>query len=69
MVALGERFLYGSEIGGSLVIGLIFVGTALGAEPDMRWKLIVGAVLCFCISLFFGVMYMNSTKERKKKII
>lgn len=68
MVALGERFLFGSEIAGSLVIGLVFVGSALGAEPDMRWKLIIGAVLCFCFSLIFTVMYLNSQKEKKKQI-
>lgn len=68
MVALGERFLFGSEIAGSLVIGLVFVGSALGAEPDMRWKLIIGAVLCFCFALIFTVMYLNSQKEKRKQI-
>ena len=67
MVALGERFLYGTEIAGSLIIGLIFVGSALSAESDMRWKLIIGAVLCFCFSLLFFVMYINGNKERQKK--
>lgn len=69
MIALGERFLYGTEIAGSMVIGLIFIGSALGAENDMRWKLIIGAVLCFCISLVFLVMYRNGNKERQKKKI
>jgi hypothetical protein len=69
MVTLGERFLYGTEIAGSLVIGLIFIGSALGAENDMRWKLVVGAVLCFCFSLVFLVMYLNGKKERQKKKI
>lgn len=69
MVALGERFLYGSEIAGSLVIGLIFIGMALTGAPDMRWKLIIGAVLCFSFSLVFLVMYLNGNKERQKKKI
>ncbi|PKL60255.1 MAG: hypothetical protein CVV33_03615 [Methanomicrobiales archaeon HGW-Methanomicrobiales-4] len=69
MVALGERFLYGTEIAGSMVIGLIFIGSALGAESGMRWKLIIGAVLCFSFSLVFLVMYMNGNKERQKKKI
>ena len=69
MVTFGERFLYGTEIAGSMVIGLIFIGSALGAENDMRWKFIIGAVLCFCISLTFLVMYLNGNKERQKKII
>ncbi|MFH0967634.1 MAG: hypothetical protein V1862_08125 [Methanobacteriota archaeon] len=69
MVTLGERFLYGTEIVGSMVIGLIFIVSALGADSDMRWKLIIGAVLCFCFSLVFLVMYMNENKERQKKKI
>ena len=69
MVALGERFIYGTEIAGALVIGLVFIGSALGADENMRWKLIIGAVLCFCIALFFLVMYMNGDKERQKKKI
>lgn len=71
MVALGERFLYGSEIAGALVIGLIFIGTAIssGTNPDMRWKLIIGAVLCFSISLIFAAMYLNTKKEREKRKI
>ncbi len=71
MVALGERFLYGSEIAGSLVIGLIFIGTAVssGTDPDIRWKLIIGAVLCFSCSLVFLVMYHNTNKERQKRKI
>lgn len=69
MVALGERFIYGTEIAGALVIGLVFVGSAMSADNDMRWKLIIGGVLCFCIALFFLVMYMNGKKEPKKKII
>ncbi len=71
MVALGERFLYGSEIAGSLVIGLVFIGTAMSGDTaaDLRWKLIIGAVLCFSFSLVFLVMYMNSTKDGHKKRI
>ncbi len=69
MVALGERFLFGSEIAGSVIIGLVFVGMALTGEPDMRWKLIIGAVLCFSFSLVFLVMYLNGVKEREKKKI
>jgi hypothetical protein len=68
MVAFGERFLYGSEIAGSMVIGLTFIYGALKAENDVRWKFIIGAVLCFCISLVFLVMYLNEKKEREKKI-
>jgi hypothetical protein len=67
MVVLGERFLYAAEIAGSLIIGLAFIGSAIGAEDDMRWKLIIGAVLCFCFSLVFVVMYINGNKEREKK--
>jgi len=71
MVALGERFLYGSEIAGSLVIGLIFIGTAVSMDSSnsMRWKLIIGAVICFSFSLAFFVMYTNSKKERLRKRI
>lgn len=69
MVVLGERFLFWSEIVGSLIIGLIFIGSALNAENEMRWKLVIGGVLCFCISLTFFVMYMNGNKERQKKKI
>ena len=67
MVALGERFLYGSEIAGSMIIGLIFIYNAFKVESDVRWKFIIGAVLCFCISLVFLVMYLNGAKERQKK--
>ena len=67
MVTFGEKFLYGTEIAGAMVIGLIFIMSALGAENDMRWKLIIGAVLCFCFSLAFLVMYLNGNKERQKK--
>ncbi len=67
MVALGERFLYGSEIAGTMIIGLVFVGMALGAESDMRWKLIIGAVLCFSAALVFLVMYRNTTREQQKR--
>jgi sugar phosphate permease len=69
MVALGERFIYGTEIAGALIIGLALIGSAFGAEDDMRWKFIIGGVLCFCISLVFLVMYVNGSKERNKKKI
>jgi hypothetical protein len=71
MVALGERFLYGSEIAGSLVIGLVFIGTALSGSTadDLKWKLIIGAVICFSFSLVFLVMYLNSAKDMQKKRI
>jgi hypothetical protein len=71
MVALGERFLYASEIAGSLVIGLVFIGTALSGNTavDLKWKLIIGAVLCFSFSLVFLVMYLNSVKDMQKKRI
>ena len=67
MVQLGERFLYAFEIAGACIIGLIFVFMAVTAETsDMAWKLIIAAVLCFCIALFFGVMYLTNSKEREK---
>ncbi|HWQ63685.1 MAG TPA: hypothetical protein VN429_04645 [Methanospirillum sp.] len=71
MVALGERFLYASEIAGALVIGLVFIGTALSGNTaaDLKWKLIIGAVICFSFSLVFFVMYTNSKKERLRKRI
>jgi hypothetical protein len=68
MVQLGERFLYAFEITGACIIGLIFVGMAMTSESaDMAWKLVIAAVLCFCIALFFGVMYITNTKEREKR--
>jgi hypothetical protein len=42
---------------------------ALTGETDMRWKLIIGSVLCFSFSLIFLVMYLNGSKERQKKKI
>ena len=55
MVQLGERFLYAFEITGACIIGLIFVGMAVTSDSaDMAWKLVIAAVLCFCIALFFG---------------
>ncbi|HPP77593.1 hypothetical protein [Methanospirillum sp.] len=68
MVQLGERFLYAFEITGACIIGLIFVGMAVTSQSaDMAWKLMIAAVLCFCIALFFGVMYMTNAKEREKR--
>ena len=67
MVELGERFLFGTEIVGALLIGCIFIFMAYGAKPDLAWKMIIAAVLCFCFALFFGLMYITSSREREKK--
>ena len=67
MVQLGERFLYAFEITGACIIGLIFIGMAFQEDADMAWKLIIAGVLCFCIALFFGVMYLTNSKERESK--
>lgn len=68
MVQLGEKFLYGFEIGGAVLIGLIFVIMAITAESgDMAWNLIIAAVLCFCCALFFGLMYVTNVREREKR--
>ena len=67
MIQLGERFLYGFEIAGACIIGLIFIGMALTSDPDTAWKLVIAAVLCFSIALFFGVMYLTNKKEREKR--
>ena len=67
MVQLGERFLYAFEITGACIIGLIFIGMAFQEDADTAWKLIIGGVLCFCIALFFGVMYLTNSKERENK--
>ncbi|PWR74780.1 hypothetical protein ACKUB1_14010 [Methanospirillum stamsii] len=67
MVQLGERFLYAFEITGACIIGLIFVVMAVSAESaDMAWKLVIAAVLCFCIGLVFGVMYISNNREKEK---
>lgn len=68
MVQLGERFLYGFEIAGACVIGLIFIYMAFTADSgDMAWKLVIAAVLCFCIALFFGLLYVTNVRNREKK--
>ncbi|HPY60714.1 MAG TPA: hypothetical protein PLG55_08330 [Methanospirillum sp.] len=67
MIQLGERFLYGFEIAGACIIGLIFIGMAFSSDPDTAWKLVIAAVLCFSIALFFGVMYLTNKKEREKR--
>lgn len=67
MVQLGERFLYAFEITGACIIGIIFVAMAITAESaDMAWKLVIAAVLCFCIGLIFGVMYITNNREKEK---
>jgi hypothetical protein len=67
MIELGEKFLFGTEIAGAIVIGFIFIYLALKAAPDMAWKIMIAAVLCFCCALFFGLMYMSGRREREKK--
>ncbi|HWQ68248.1 MAG TPA: hypothetical protein VN372_15440 [Methanospirillum sp.] len=69
MVALGERFLYYSEIAGSTIIGIAFIWAAISAKPEDSWKFVIAAVLCFCFTLAFAVMYITSGKEREKKRI
>lgn len=68
MVEFGERFLYASEVAGSLLIGCIFIYMAFVAAVEDRWKMMIAAVLCFSLSLFFCLMYINSKKEREKKM-
>lgn len=68
MIQLGERFFYAFEITGACIIGLIFIGMAFTSEStDLAWKLVIAAVLCFSIALFFGVMYITNAKEREKR--
>lgn len=68
MVQLGERFLYAFEITGACIIGIIFIAMAVTSQDaDMAWKLIIAGVLCFCIGLFFGVMYITNSRERESK--
>jgi len=67
MVELGERFLFGTEIIGAIIIGCIFIVMSVGADPGFAWKMIIAAVLCFCCALFFGLMYITGVREREKK--
>jgi hypothetical protein len=68
MFQLGEKFIYAFEITGACIIGLIFVVMAVTAESsDIAWKLIIAAVLCFCIGLFFGLMYVTNNREKEKR--